>query len=44
VTTIDDLKIFLLDKEIGNQVTVRIKRETGFLFKGESILSIPVVL
>ncbi len=44
VTTIDGLKIFLLSKEIGTPVTVRIKRETGFLFKGESILSIPVVL
>ncbi len=44
VATIDDLKIFLLSKEIGNQITVRIKRETGFLFKEESILSIPVGL
>ncbi|MBU0661772.1 ChaN family lipoprotein, partial [Patescibacteria group bacterium] len=44
VVTIDDLKIILLSKEIGNSVTVRIKRKSGFWFKTESILSIPVVL
>lgn len=44
VATIDDLKIFLLSKESGKQVTVRIKRKSGFWFKQESILSIPVRL
>ncbi|MBA3002401.1 MAG: PDZ domain-containing protein [Desulfurivibrio sp.] len=44
VATIDDLKIILLSKEIGNTVTVRIKRKSGFWFKTESILSIPVIL
>ena len=44
VTSIDDLKIILLSKEIGKTVTVRIKRESGLLFKNESILSIPVEL
>ncbi|MFH1019905.1 MAG: ChaN family lipoprotein, partial [Pseudomonadota bacterium] len=44
VATIDDLKIFLLSKEIGMSITVKVKRETGFLFKEESILSIPVGL
>ena len=44
VATIDDLKIFLLGKETGKSVTVRIKRESGFLFKQESVLSIPVGL
>ncbi len=44
VAAIDDLKIILLGKEIGKQVTVRIKRKSGGWFKQESILSIPVVL
>jgi len=44
IVTIDDLKIILLGKEIGKQVTVRIKRKSGGLFKQESVLSIPVVL
>jgi uncharacterized iron-regulated protein len=44
VATIDDLKIILLDKEIGKQVTVRIKRKSGGGLKQESMLSIPVVL
>lgn len=44
VATIDDLKIILLGKKIGKPVTVRIKRKTGFWFKQDSILSIPVVL
>jgi uncharacterized iron-regulated protein len=44
VVTIDDLKIILLGKETGKQVTVRIKRKSGFLFKQESVLSIPVGL
>ena len=44
VVTIDDLKIILLSKEIGNSVTVRVKRKSGFWFKTESIHSIPVVL
>ena len=44
VATIDDLKIILLGKEIGKQVTVKVKRKSGLLFKEESILSIPVGL
>ena len=44
IVTIDDLKIILLGKEIGKQVTIRIKRKLGGLFKQESVLSIPVVL
>jgi len=44
VATIDDLKIILLGKEIGKQVTVRIKRKSGGWFRQEAILSIPVVL
>jgi len=44
VTTIDDLKIILLSKEIGTPVTVQVKRETGLFFKRESTLSIQVVL
>ncbi len=44
ITTIDDLKIILLGKEIGKPVTVRIKRKSGGWFKQESVLSIPVVL
>jgi uncharacterized iron-regulated protein len=44
VATIDDLKIILLGKEIGKQVTVRIKRKSEGVFKQESVLSIPVVL
>jgi S1-C subfamily serine protease len=45
VATIDDLRIILLSKETGKSVTVRIKRDTGFLFfKQEEILSIPVGL
>jgi len=44
IVTIDDLKIILLGKEIGKQVTVRIKRKSGGVFKQESVQSIPVVL
>lgn len=44
VATIDDLKIILLSKEIGKQVTVRVKRKSGGFFKQESVLSIPVGL
>jgi len=44
VATIDDLKIILLGKEIGKQVTVRIKRKSGGWFKQEAVLSVPVVL
>ena len=44
IATIDDLKIILLSREIGKQVTVRIKRKSGGWFKQESVLSIPVVL
>ncbi|MFA6283317.1 MAG: ChaN family lipoprotein, partial [Desulfurivibrionaceae bacterium] len=36
IATIDDLKIILLGKETGKQVTVKIKRKSGFLFKQES--------
>ncbi|HCC54374.1 MAG TPA: hypothetical protein DEQ20_05550 [Desulfobulbaceae bacterium] len=44
VATIDDLKIIMLGKETGKSVTVRIKRKSGFWFKQEEILSIPVRL
>ena len=44
VATIDDLKIILLGKETGKQVTVRIKRKSGVLFKQEAVLSLPVGL
>ena len=44
VATIDDLKIILLGKELGKQVTVRIKRKSGGWFKQEAILSVPIVL
>lgn len=44
VANIDDLKILLLSKETGKTVAVRIKRESGFLFRQESILSISVGL
>jgi aminopeptidase N len=44
VPTIDDLKISMLYRKPGTPVTVRVKRESGFFFKKESILSIPVVL
>lgn len=44
IATIDDLKILLLGKEIGKQVTVRIKRKSEGWFKQEAVLSVPVML
>lgn len=44
IKTIDDLKIFLLFKKIGDSVTVRVKRKTGFFIKQDSTLSFPLVL
>lgn len=44
VLTSDDLKILLLAKETGKPVTVRIKRQSGFWFKKEEIIAIPVEL
>lgn len=44
VATINDLKSIMISKGTGKPVTVRVKRKSGFWFKQEEILSIPVDL